>query len=49
MSATHFQAGNPDPTDAAACGVRSGHICRCTGYYSIVAAIPDAARSVREA
>jgi aerobic-type carbon monoxide dehydrogenase small subunit (CoxS/CutS family) len=26
----------------------SGHICRCTGYASIVAAILDAAAAIRE-
>ena len=27
----------------------SGHLCRCTGYAPIVAAILDAARELREA
>ena len=49
MSATHFLADNPDPTEAAVRDMLSGHICRCTGYYPIVAAILDAARVVREA
>ena len=49
MSATHFLADNPDPTEAAVRDMLSGHICRCTGYYPIVAAILDAARAVREA
>ena len=48
MSATHFLADNPDPTEAAVRDMLSGHICRCTGYYPIVAAILDAARAVRE-
>jgi 2-furoyl-CoA dehydrogenase 2Fe-2S iron sulfur subunit len=49
MSATHFLADNPDPSEAAVRDMLSGHICRCTGYYPIVAAILDAARAVREA
>jgi 2-furoyl-CoA dehydrogenase 2Fe-2S iron sulfur subunit len=49
MSATHFLAEHPDPTEAAVRDMLSGHICRCTGYYPIVAAILDAARAVREA
>ena len=49
MSATQFLADTPDPTEAAVRDMLSGHICRCTGYYPIVAAILDAARVVREA
>jgi 2-furoyl-CoA dehydrogenase 2Fe-2S iron sulfur subunit len=49
MSATHFLADNPDPSEAAVRDMLSGHICRCTGYYPIVAAILDAATVVREA
>lgn len=48
MSATHFLADHPDPSEAAVRDMLSGHICRCTGYYPIVAAILDAARAVRE-
>ncbi len=48
MSATHFLADNPDPSEAAVRDMLSGHICRCTGYYPIVAAIIDAARAARE-
>ena len=49
MSATHFLADNPDPSEAAVRDMLSGHICRCTGYYPIVAAILDSAKAVREA
>jgi len=49
MSATQFLADNPDPSEAAVRDMLSGHICRCTGYYPIVAAILDAARVMREA
>lgn len=49
MSATHFLADDPDPTEGAVRDMLSGHICRCTGYYPIVAAILDAARTARDA
>jgi 2-furoyl-CoA dehydrogenase 2Fe-2S iron sulfur subunit len=42
-SATHFLAENPAPSEAEVRDMLSGHICRCTGYASIVAAILDAA------
>jgi 2-furoyl-CoA dehydrogenase 2Fe-2S iron sulfur subunit len=44
MSATHFLKKNPKPTEPEVRDMLSGHICRCTGYASIVAAILDAAR-----
>jgi 2-furoyl-CoA dehydrogenase 2Fe-2S iron sulfur subunit len=47
MSATQYLAENPDPTEDAVKEMLSGHICRCTGYYPIVAAILDAARAIR--
>lgn len=47
MSATHFLAETPDPTEDQVKDMLSGHICRCTGYYPIVAAILDAARELR--
>jgi 2-furoyl-CoA dehydrogenase 2Fe-2S iron sulfur subunit len=43
MSATHFLKKNPRPTEIEVRDMLSGHICRCTGYASIVAAILDAA------
>jgi 2-furoyl-CoA dehydrogenase 2Fe-2S iron sulfur subunit len=49
MSATQFLADHPDPSEAAVRDMLSGHICRCTGYYPIVAAILDAAKAMREA
>jgi len=49
MSATHFLAGNPGPTEDEVKDMLSGHICRCTGYYPIVAAILDAAVELRAA
>jgi 2-furoyl-CoA dehydrogenase 2Fe-2S iron sulfur subunit len=47
MSATDFLAANPDPSEDEVKDMLSGHICRCTGYYPIVAAILDAARELR--
>ncbi len=44
MSATHFLAEHPVPSEAEVRDMLSGHICRCTGYYPIVAAILDTAR-----
>ena len=48
MSATDFLNRHPDPSEAEVRNMLSGHICRCTGYYPIVAAILDAARAIRE-
>ena len=44
MSVTHFLKKNPKPTEQEVRDMLSGHICRCTGYASIVAAVLDAAR-----
>jgi 2-furoyl-CoA dehydrogenase 2Fe-2S iron sulfur subunit len=43
MSFTDFLARNPHPTEADIREVLSGHLCRCTGYANIVAAIVEAA------
>jgi 2-furoyl-CoA dehydrogenase 2Fe-2S iron sulfur subunit len=43
LSATHFLRLNPRPNEHEVRDMLSGHICRCTGYASIVAAILDAA------
>ena len=45
-SATHFLRKNPQPTEAEVRDMLSGHICRCTGYAGIVAAIMDAAEKI---
>ena len=40
---------NPDPDDAAIRDVLSGHICRCTDYQPIIAAVKKAALKMRGA
>jgi 2-furoyl-CoA dehydrogenase 2Fe-2S iron sulfur subunit len=42
MSFTDFLKRNPKPSDAEIRDVLSGHLCRCTGYSGIVAAIKEA-------
>jgi 2-furoyl-CoA dehydrogenase 2Fe-2S iron sulfur subunit len=41
MSFTDFLARNPHPSEAEIREVLSGHLCRCTGYAGIVAAIKE--------
>jgi aerobic-type carbon monoxide dehydrogenase small subunit (CoxS/CutS family) len=43
MSATQFLAKHPQPSEAEVRDMLSGHICRCTGYASIVRAVLEAA------
>lgn len=38
MSLSHFQAEQPDATEAELRAMLSGHLCRCTGYSGIVRA-----------
>jgi 2-furoyl-CoA dehydrogenase 2Fe-2S iron sulfur subunit len=45
MSFTDFLARNPHPTEEEIREVLSGHLCRCTGYAGIVAAIKEVALS----
>ncbi|HXF88663.1 MAG TPA: (2Fe-2S)-binding protein [Xanthobacteraceae bacterium] len=42
MSFTDYLARNPKPSEAEIREVLSGHLCRCTGYAGIVAAIKEA-------
>ena len=43
MSFTDFLGRNPHPTEAEIREVLSGHLCRCTGYAGIVAAVKEVA------
>ncbi len=43
MSFTDYLARTPCPTEAGLRDVLSGHICRCTGYAGIMAALCEAA------
>jgi 2-furoyl-CoA dehydrogenase 2Fe-2S iron sulfur subunit len=45
MSFTDYLARNPTPTTAEIRDVLSGHLCRCTGYAGIVAAVEEVASS----
>src|SRR5262247_3922518 len=47
MSFTDFLKRKPDPTEAEVREVLGGHICRCTGYAGIIAAVLDAAKRMR--
>jgi 2-furoyl-CoA dehydrogenase 2Fe-2S iron sulfur subunit len=42
MSFTDFLARHPHPSEAEIIDVLSGHLCRCTGYASIVSAVLEA-------
>jgi 2-furoyl-CoA dehydrogenase 2Fe-2S iron sulfur subunit len=42
MSFSDFLSRNPKPTEAELRDVLSGHICRCTGYAGIMAALKEA-------
>jgi 2-furoyl-CoA dehydrogenase 2Fe-2S iron sulfur subunit len=44
MSCADWLKRVPDPTEAQVRDMLSGHLCRCTGYTPIVAAILDVAR-----
>ena len=43
MSFTDFLKRNPHPSEVEVVDVLSGHLCRCTGYAGIVAAVLEAA------
>jgi 2-furoyl-CoA dehydrogenase 2Fe-2S iron sulfur subunit len=42
MSFTDYLSRNPQPSEAEIREVLSGHLCRCTGYAGIVAAVLEA-------
>jgi len=46
-SVTHFLSETPAPDEQQVREMLAGHICRCTGYASIVAAILKAAAEIR--
>ena len=48
MSFTDFLARNPSPSQSEVVDVLSGHLCRCTGYAGIVAAVLEAADRLRD-
>src|SRR5215470_10384770 len=48
LSAKALLDRNPDPTEAEVRMALSGVLCRCTGYTSIVQAVLDAGRFMRE-
>jgi aerobic carbon-monoxide dehydrogenase small subunit len=47
MAAADLLARNADPTDDEIRHAIEGNICRCTGYHNIVAAIREAAATMR--
>ncbi|HMA31075.1 MAG TPA: (2Fe-2S)-binding protein [Casimicrobiaceae bacterium] len=47
MSVETFLRDHPDPSDDEIREALSGHLCRCTGYHNIVAAVRDAAARMR--
>jgi 2-furoyl-CoA dehydrogenase 2Fe-2S iron sulfur subunit len=49
MSFTDYLARNPKPTEDDLRDVLSGHICRCTGYAGIMAALMEAAGLKKDA
>jgi len=48
MAAADLLASASDPSDEEIRHALDGNICRCTGYQNIVAAIREAARTMRE-
>ena len=49
MSAAGLLARCPDPTEAQIVDALEGNLCRCTGYVNIVAAVQQAAQTLRGA
>jgi carbon-monoxide dehydrogenase small subunit len=47
MTATDLLAKNPNPSDAEIAHALEGNLCRCTGYVNIVAAVQQAAKTLR--
>ncbi|GAA4333235.1 (2Fe-2S)-binding protein [Pigmentiphaga soli] len=49
MSCADYLRRKPDPTEIEVREMLSGHLCRCTGYTTIVAAVLEVAARRREA
>jgi aerobic carbon-monoxide dehydrogenase small subunit len=49
MAASDLLARTPDPSEEEIRHAIEGNICRCTGYHNIVAAIREAAATMRAA
>jgi aerobic carbon-monoxide dehydrogenase small subunit len=47
MAATCLLQQNPSPSDADVAQALEGNLCRCTGYVNIVAAVQQAAKTMR--
>jgi aerobic carbon-monoxide dehydrogenase small subunit len=48
VAAASLLADTPDPTESEVREGLAGNLCRCTGYQSIVRAVLEAARTMRE-
>ena len=48
MSVTALLAQNPRPSEAEVVHALEGNLCRCTGYVNIVAAVQQAATTLRQ-
>jgi 2-furoyl-CoA dehydrogenase 2Fe-2S iron sulfur subunit len=48
MSCADYLQRVPDPSEAQVRDMLSGHLCRCTGYTPIVAAVLDVAARRRQ-
>jgi 2-furoyl-CoA dehydrogenase 2Fe-2S iron sulfur subunit len=48
MSFTDYLGRNPNPSTGEICEVLSGHLCRCTGYAGIVAAVEEVAGGAKK-
>lgn len=46
MSMDHLLATEPTPSEARIREVLSGHLCRCTGYHPIIAAVAEATTQI---
>jgi carbon-monoxide dehydrogenase small subunit len=47
MTATCLLQHNPNPSEAEIADALEGNLCRCTGYVNIVAAVQQAAKTLR--